>query len=70
MTSHLGWVCLLADAVVTLSWLLRKSEEEVEDLSLAGSTIFFCPRSDESEVDVLRVGDIDLERSLRVARAK
>ena len=70
MTSHLGWVCLLADAVVTLSWLLRKSEEEVEDLSLAGSTIFFCPRSDESEVDVLRVGDIDLERSLRVAPAK
>ena len=70
MTSPLGWVCLLADAVVTLSWLLRKSEEEVEDLSLAGSTIFFCPRSDESEVDVLRVGDIDLERSLRVAPAK
>ena len=70
MTSHLGWVCLLADAVVALSWLLRKSEEEVEDLSLAGSTIFFCPRSDESEVDVLRVGDIDLERSLRVAPAK
>ena len=46
------------------------SDEEVEDLSLAGSTIFFCPRSDESEIDVLRVGDIDLERSLRVARAK